>query len=222
VIPRAVGGTLAAVGLLACGLETRGRILWGPVSEAGSEVDLTKEQGGDGGIAHSDTCPANQAVIGYQGEVTDADGGLVTPVVSRIETVCGVLTLDGTASNQVVVGPGSTLPERGLYSGSTWAQMCGPDQVITGFVGRSGAFIDQLSFECGHFIASSSGAGPAFTMDTMTTTYPAAGGDGGSAFPAVPCPPGQMAIGTALRSGFFVDAFSLICGTPPVPADAGP
>jgi hypothetical protein len=221
VIPRAVGGALAAVGLLACGLETRGRILWGAVSEAGSEVDLTSEHGGDGGIAHSDTCPPNQAVIGYQGEVTDADGGLVTPVVSRIETVCGVIGLDGTATNEVVVGPGSTLPERGLYNGSAWAQMCPTNQVISGFVGRSGSFLDQISFQCGHFIATTSGADPSFTTDT-TTMLAAAGGGGGDAFPAVPCPPGQMAIGTALRSGFFVDAFSLICGTPPIPGDAGP
>jgi hypothetical protein len=178
--------------------------------------------GGDGGIAHSDTCPANQAVIGFQGEVNDADGGLVTPVVSRIEAVCGALALDGTASNQIVVGPGVTMPEHGSYSGGqSWVQMCQPNQVVSGYVGRSGAFLDQVAFECGHWIASGSGAASSFTMDSTTTLAPA-GGDGGSAFAAVPCPQGQMAIGTLLRSGFFIDSFSLICSTPPLPGDSAP
>jgi hypothetical protein len=213
---------LTAVGLVACGLETRGRILWGPVSEGGIEVDLTPQHGGDGGIAHADMCPPDQAVVGYRGETTDADAGLVTPVVSRIQTVCGTLGLDGTASNQVVVGPGTTLPERGLWNGPSWAQMCPMDQVITGFVGRSGSYLDQIEFTCGHWVESTSGSGPSFTMDMGTMLYPAAGGPGGSAFPAVACPQSQMAIGTALRSGLFVDAFSLICGTPPLTLDAGP
>jgi hypothetical protein len=173
------------------------------------------ERGGDGGIAHSDQCPANEAVIGYQGDVTDADAGLQTPVVSRIRTVCGTLSLDGTASNQVLVGPGATLPLRGLYSGPPWSQVCPANQVVVGFGGRSGDYLDQIGFECGHWVASASGGGTSFTMDTNTTLMPA-GGDGGSAFPAVACPPGQMAIGTELRSGLFVDAFSLVCGTPPL------
>jgi hypothetical protein len=184
-------------------------------------IDLTSLHGGDGGIAHSDTCPANEAVIGYEGDTTDADGGLVTPVVSRIQTVCGVLGLDGTGSDLVVTDAGTTLPERGLYSGQSWVQMCPADQVVAGFVGRSGAFLDQIAFECGHWSVSGSSPDLTFTMDSTTTLTPA-GGDGGSAFAAVACPAGQMAIGTALRSGFFVDAFSLICATPPLPGDVAP
>jgi hypothetical protein len=212
---------LAAVGLLACGLETRGRILWGPVSEGGSQIDLTVQHGGTGGIAHSDTCPPNEAVIGYQGNITDADAGLQTPVVARIQTLCGALSLDGTASAQVLVGPGTTLPERGLWGGPLWSQVCPANQVVIGFGGRSGAFLDQIAFECGHWIELTAGGVISYAMDT-TTTLVAAGGNGGSPFTAVACPYGQMAIGTALRSGDFVDAFSLVCGTPPVPADAGP
>ena len=47
----------------------------------------------------------------------------------------------------------------------------------------------------------------------LPTPLETVGGDGGSAFQDG-CPLGQMARGSNVRSGEWVDAFGLICGTP--------
>jgi hypothetical protein len=54
-----------------------------------------------------------------------------------------------------------------------------------------------------------------------SVTLPAAGGDGGMPFEQA-CPAGQLARGEALRSGEWIDAFGLVCGTPVLAPDAGP
>jgi hypothetical protein len=224
---------MVAIGaLVGCSAETRGRILWGApegggelASEGGAGVVLlsgqtTPEYGGDGGNPHTDTCPPGQAVIGYQGELLPADAGLIV-TVSRIQTLCGVLAVDGTASNEIVVTPGATLPEYGMWPGPSWTQTCGTNEVVVGFSGRSDAYIYQIDFQCGHWIVSSTNGIYRLSMD-RTTTLGGAGSDAGNQFPEVACPVGQMAVGTALRSGFWLDAFSLVCGTPTLQWDAGP
>jgi hypothetical protein len=81
--------------------------------------------------------------------------------------------------------------------------------------------VDELSFACAHWVVSDVDGSPALTIDRMST-LPPAGGDGGDPFPAVSCPSGEIAVGTALRTGFWLDAFSLVCGTPSLQFDAGP
>ncbi len=59
-----------------------------------SGVDLTAQQGGTTGTAYTDTCPANEAIIGFQGFVTSPAVGLT--LVGGIEAISGVLALDGS------------------------------------------------------------------------------------------------------------------------------
>jgi hypothetical protein len=216
---------VATLALAACGLGTKGPILWEGVSEGGVGVVVlrgqsTAQEGGDGGNPYTDTCPASQVVIGYRGDVLPPDSGLLT-VVSRIQALCGAIVLDGGSSNQVSFTPASQLPERGMLAGPSWSELCAENEVIVGFSGRSGQYVDQLAFECGQWVVSNGDGGPMLTMNA-TSSLPAVGGDGGSPFPPAACPTGQMAIGSALRAGFWLDAFSLVCGTPLLESDAAP
>jgi hypothetical protein len=237
--PRAVGAILGALALLvaycvACSLQTKGPILWEGASDGGladsslsdSSVQVvlingpaTVQVGMDGGNPYTDTCPMGQVVIGYRGDVLSPDSGLIV-VVSRIQTLCGAIVVDETAADPVSITPGFELPVRGTHPGPSWSETCAANDVIVGFSGHSGQFVDQLAFQCGHWIVSNEDAGPMLTMSSAYS-LPAVGGDGGSPFPLEACPAGQMAIGTALRSGFWLDAFSLQCGTPSLDADAG-
>jgi hypothetical protein len=223
-----LGGAVLTLG--ACSLQTKGPILWegasdGGLSDSGVEVVLlpgqsTVQVGMDGGSPYTDTCPTGQVVIGYRGEVVPPDSGLIV-VVSRIQTLCGAIVLDETASDPVSITPGFVLPERGTYAGPSWSEACAQNEVVVGFSGRSGQYVDQLAFQCGHWIVSSEDGGPVLTLSATTSLAPV-GGDGGSPFPLAACPTGQMAIGSALRAGFWLDAFSLQCGTPSLESDAGP
>jgi hypothetical protein len=232
----------AVVALSPLGCSTNGRILWESATDAGLAVpegglDLdaaisavvvlsgqtaTGWHGGDGGVPYTDTCPASQVVIGYEGATfVDVDGGIKTPVVSIIQGVCGTLSVSGPASDPVAVTAGSALNARGSLQTALWSQMCPAEQVVIGFSGRTGDFVDRLAFMCAHWIVSIADGGASLSADSLTT-LPAAGGLGGVAFPLEMCPPGQMATGDRLRAGFFVDQFALLCSTPVVSfADAG-
>jgi hypothetical protein len=214
----------AAFALWARGCETRGPILWGPGAGPGEVITLnaqstTVEHGGPGGLPYLDYCPPNQAVLGYQGclgtasvTVTPPPVTTDTPVVGCIQTLCGTLALDGDAGDQVATALGAALAVRGQGQGAAWAQICPADQVIVGFSGRTGSYVDQLAFRCTHFSRSLDDAGT--WMTTAPTDLSPAGGDGGGPFSVESCPAGQMAIGSTIHAGALVDAFGLICGAP--------
>jgi hypothetical protein len=215
----------ATLALAACGLGTKGPILWEGAPEGGLGVVVlsgqsTTQEGGDGGDPFVDTCPTGEVVIGYRGDVLPPDSGLII-VVSRIQALCGAIVLDGGAPNEVTFTLASQLPERGMIAGPSWSALCAENEVVVGFSGRSGQYVDQLSFECGQWVVSNGDGGPLLTMNG-TSSLPPVGGDGGSPFPPAHCPTGQMAIGSALRAGFWLDEFGLVCGTPLLESDAGP
>jgi hypothetical protein len=247
----AVLGVLGAGGLAGCG-ETRALILGevpspdaglvvGTVPDAGLgedaaiadagcaactlPVDLgdatsTSEQGGPTGTAYTDTCPSGQAVVGYQGFLTAPSVGLT--LVGGIQAICGALVVSESPPYALTTGPGVTLPLRGTSQTSPWTQMCPSDQIVVAFDGNSGVALDQVTFLCAPWSASSGVVGATLSMGAQVA-LPPVGGDGGMPFQDS-CPAGQLAIGSTLRSGQWVDAFGLVCGTPVLagPADAGP
>jgi hypothetical protein len=178
----------------------------------------TPEQGGPTGTAFTDTCPGNQALIGFQGFLTDPSVGLT--LVGGIQGLCGELALSGASPARLTTRPGATLPVEGTSQYGPWMQMCPSDQVVVGFSGRSGAALDQIAIACAPWTAPSDTGGAPLAMGTAAT-LPSAGGDGGTPY-ANPCPAGQLARGGAGGSGEWVDAFELLCATPSVSADAGP
>jgi hypothetical protein len=221
-----------------CGDETRGLVLGevdsgfpittidaaGAVVDAGcGECDAssavlldgettTAQHGGDGGVAYLDTCPGNQAVIGYQGYVALFDGGQELELVGRLQTVCGALSLEGPSMDQVVTTPGATLTARGETPDQAWTQMCPTNQIVVGFEGHSGQYLDRVAFTCAHWTAMHTANGTVLVRDAIDTASPQ-GGDGGTAFQES-CPVGQVARGSAIRAGFWIDSLALICATP--------
>ena len=185
-----------------------------PLCDAAILLDgdtTTAAHGGDGGAPYIDTCPGNQVVIGYQGYVTNVlDAG--DELVGSIQTICGQLAIGGASMDQVVTSPGATLSARGQSPDSPWTQMCPANQTVIGFEGQSGEYLDRIAFTCAHWTATTTPNGVVLARD-MTDTAVAQGGDGGTAFQES-CPAGQVARGSAIRAGFWIDSFALICTTP--------
>jgi hypothetical protein len=177
----------------------------------------TAVQGGSTGTAFTDTCPGNQAVIGYQGFLTGPNVSIL--LVGGIQTLCGDLSLAG-ASGPVTTSAGDTLPMRGASQNSPWTQTCPANEVVVGFSGRSGSDLDQIAFVCAAWSAKPSGSGEAMTMGA-TDTLTSVGGDGGTPYQHA-CPPGELARGSTGGSGLWVDSFGLVCGTPSIVIDGGP
>jgi hypothetical protein len=154
-----------------------------------------------GGGLFQDDCPSGQALVGF-------NGSTASDVVNRqIGAQCGVLQIVGTT---VSLKPGATLPTRGSVAGTAWTRTCPANQVVVGFSGRVGDFIDQLVFICAPLTAASSAVGTALTPGTTISLTPIGGG-GGMAFAAVRCAAGELGGGSRVRAGDFLDAVSIVC-----------
>ena len=180
----------------------------GSASDAGS---LTPLHGSQGGMEHVDVCPADQVLIGYLGSVGDVSASADPLVVTRsLQAVCGTARV--TAEGAISVVRAGTLPQRGSTGElASWSQLCPLDALIVGVQGRAGLALDRVAFVCAR-VVTSPGAGAALEIESTTLTA-AAGGDGGRVF-ADSCPSGEVARGHFLRSGRWIDAFSLVCGAP--------
>jgi hypothetical protein len=110
----------------------------------------------------------------------------------------------------VSVASGTTLPLRGLVGDTPWTATCGPDQMVVGFSGRSGLYLDLLELRCAPLLVSSGGVVSTGIISTLTSV----GDQGGSAFPTADCPSGEIATISNLRTGDVVDAFGLSCSRP--------
>ncbi len=171
------------------------------------------------GTEARDACPTGQVVVGYDFTGTG-------PLVST-RTHCGMVSLEGSVPTRVIVTRGVELATRGVPNGNPVVRVCPDDQMVVGFGGASGASIDSVIVRCAPFTLST-GTGSAFVLGTGTVTdLPAAGGTGGTMFPATNCPTGQVARGSIIGAsvtmpfpGFtvsHVDAFGLSCAAPSAP-----
>lgn len=161
-----------------------------------------------GGTQYQDDCPAGQVLIGFSGNALAASATL-DAVNRQVAARCGVVQIIGTT---VTIKPGAALPVRGMAGTTAWTRTCPADQVVVGFSGRSGSYVDQLVFICAPLTAASSAVGAALTPGATTTALAAIGGNGGSAFAAIKCATGQLGAGSLVREGDFMDAFSIVCG----------
>jgi hypothetical protein len=88
--------------------------------------------------------------------------------------------------------------------------------VIVVAVGHSGGRIDQLGAECAPLVVSFNGGSYQLSIGPLTALAPQ-GGPGGTAF-RDPCPPNQIATGTASAYSGSIDGYQLQCSAPaPVP-----
>jgi hypothetical protein len=184
----------------------------GPVAVSFGTPTMTQQFGNpSGGSAFPDTCPAGQALIGLSGSLT-MDGGFHR----QINGQCGSVTRTGSPGSYVVhTGPGLTLPVRGVLNGTfPWARFCPADSVVSGFVGRSGLLVDQITLSC---TALSANPDTGALVLGMVTVLAPAGGNGGNAFAQTSCAAGQLATVANLRAGDGVDAFGIGCSSATLP-----
>ena len=164
-------------------------------------------RGGGGGTMSVDDCPLGQVLVGVD--------AIVGPYVKRLAAVCGTPSVHGTPGAFVVaIGPGDTLPERGILDGTVATTRCPADEVVVGFEGRSGSLIDALALRCAPLMVAGDAAGGFTVAPGAVTTQPPIGGSGGSMFPTADCAPGEIATGASIRHGDAIDAFGLRCSAP--------
>jgi hypothetical protein len=159
-----------------------------------------------GGTQYQDDCPGGQVLIGFSGNA-EAASATLDAVNRQIAARCGVVQIVGTT---VTIKTGAALPVRGMVGTMAWTRTCPADQVVVGFSGRSGSYVDQLVFICAPLTAASSAVGAALTPGA-TAALTAIGGNGGAAFAAIKCPAGELGAGALVREGDFMDAFSIVC-----------
>jgi hypothetical protein len=159
----------------------------------------------------NDSCPTGQVVVGYW---LDPDTG--NNLVGKIATRCGTLSVD-TVACRITIGPGASLPTRGIASSNTPVTLlCPSDQMVVGLKSRSGSFLDQVEFGCAALNLSLVGSTYQLTVGAITWLTPL-GGNGGSAAQDT-CPSNQVVTGTHTEEGGLLTSIALLCSRPtPVP-----
>ena len=175
----------------------------------------TQERSANGnGTGFSQTCAPNEVIIGMTGTVNDPSVNM--NYLSTFQAMCATVAISGTSTYTAHTVPAETLPQPGTAAQGTMTQtrVCGADQVVVGFSGRSGARIDQIALVCAPLVVG--GNAPSFTLSIGTQSQPllGLGGPGGGAFGPFNCGANQIAVGHSGRTSDFVDAFSLLCSTP--------
>jgi hypothetical protein len=161
-----------------------------------------------GGSAFMDGCGASQVLVGVNG-TTGASSGL-----DSVEGVCAALSVQTGAAATITITPKETIGPRGQPGPMEQQARCAPDQVIVGFEGRSGRWLDELTFHCATLTMAAAGGDLSLAVDTVTTATLPIGPGTNTAFPAISCPPGLLAIGMVGGAGSAVDRFGLRCARP--------
>lgn len=214
-----LGLTLYALLSAACGLETRGSVLF-ETNDAGADaavqIELRGEttsalEGGDSGSPYTDLCPDEQILIGYTGTLREisvtADA---IEVLGSLDGVCARASLAADAT--LALSSADMLTTRGEPRGAygAWTRLCPADHALVGVAGHAGLAVDQLALVCARWLFDAAHGSFAVASEL---TLPSIGGSGGTEF-ELRCPEGQVARGQALRSGRWIDAFGLVCATP--------
>jgi hypothetical protein len=161
---------------------------------------------GAGGTVYDDSCPAGQVLIGFNGTV-----GADVTYVRSVSGVCGTLALQAQAPYAITVSKAGNLPLRMTAQATAQSALCPANQVVVGFAGTSGGYIDSLKFKCAPL--SVSGQAPNYTLSigTASDTGSIGGAAGGSAFTAISCAAGQVAVSQRPNAGNAIDSFGMAC-----------
>jgi hypothetical protein len=123
------------------------------------------------------------------------------------------LKVDGSAGEPfpVTVSSEGTLPTRGMPQGQAFTALCPANQMVVGFEGRAGSFIDQFVVVCAPLTAASF---PFLSVARGTfSKLTAVGGTGGDVFQNG-CPAGAIAVGYRGEAVTVVDTLALACAVP--------
>jgi hypothetical protein len=84
--------------------------------------------------------------------------------------------------------------------------------MIFGFNGRTGSYVDQLTFVCLKLTVTGGSSSYGLLVSQSNALSPV-GGTGGAAIAPERCPTGSVATGDRGFSGDYVDAFGLLCAS---------
>lgn len=166
--------------------------------------------GGSGTLGTNDNteeCPANQLMVGLQGDLT------VAPWIGVIGGICRPVALTNTDPPEFATGaPANPLPEHGGFNdGGPWSTECGPDQVIVAVRGGSGTVLDGLQIQCAS-IDTVGDPGAYNLQPTPEVRFEQLqGGSGGGSFGPLACPPGRVAAGLRSLTNSYVIQVELLC-----------
>jgi hypothetical protein len=171
----------------------------------------TGAHGGTGGVARSGACPGDQVLIGYRGSLGNDNGG--SQVLYSLAASCGELVVTGGNPYSVTVVARGTLPEVGGSGTTRFTSLCPANQVIVGFSGRAGTFLDRLQLQCAPL--SITGTATLSVLVGAPTALTRYGGTGGTAFQDA-CPAGHVARGHSINEGSLIDSLAFTCAAPTV------
>jgi len=164
----------------------------------------------------SDRCPDGQVLIGFNGTVDDPAAANAKTYLRSAQAICGELAVSADEPYAVTVTQTDPLPMHEVASTQMQMALCPPNQVVTGFAGRSGLWMDSVDVRCAPL--SILGASPKFVLvvGTAAKAGTIGGPTGGSPFDPLECAPGDLAVGQIIRtlySGAVLGAFGLQCAT---------
>ncbi|KYF84806.1 hypothetical protein BE17_12885 [Sorangium cellulosum] len=158
-----------------------------------------------------DRCPGSQVILGFRGLIGELGESFIH---GQIRAQCGHLALDGAGPYTIAATPGDMTPVEGGYGTEPWEMLCPENQVVVGFSGWSGSYLDLLFIACAPLLVT--GAPGDLRVEVGPVTWPdGVGGDGGSEFPDTFCGASQVAnLVQTVVSGAPISAIGLGCATP--------
>ncbi|MGK3966401.1 hypothetical protein WMF01_38100 [Sorangium sp. So ce1667] len=157
-----------------------------------------------------DRCPESQVILGFRGLIGELGESFIH---GQIQAQCGHLALDGAGPYTITTAPGDMTPVEGTFGSEPWEMMCPENQVVVGFSGWSGSFLDLLFIACAPLLVT--GAPGDLRVEIGPVMWPdGVGGDGGSEFPDTFCGGSQVAnlVQTVVTSS-PISAIGLGCAT---------
>jgi YVTN family beta-propeller protein len=156
------------------------------------EVDYTPTIGGGGGGPFQLACPLDEIVVGVYGKY----GTYVNQVGPQCVKIDQLGRWIGNPTNGPVTGSTS--------SGSAFSKTCPRDFAVSGFRGRSGAYVNQIDIQCRALT-------PTGGLSGAEEYLGATGGSGGSSQGPLSCGTNNPVFALYGRSGGWLDNFGVQC-----------
>ena len=177
------------------------------IAEASSNVLRETDPSGE---AFADRCGPNEVVIGFHGTVDDPAVMGSQTYLRSVQALCGKLSIAASEPWQVSVTETELLPLRKLEGALEQIVKCPTNQVMTGFAGRSGLWMDSFDVRCAKLTILGSSPNFLLVVGTPSTAGTIGGPSGGSTFDPLECPADSLVVGQAGRTIYSGDVFGAL------------